>query len=507
MIQRLAPAALLFSLAGCADQYLPGEGRDGVDPLAIVGGTNAPAGLYPYQVSIQDTRGGHFCGGSIIGDRWVLTAAHCVVGSRTSQLLVEGGITSLSSRGAMFGVRQIVVHPSYNSRTSDNDIALLELTSSAGSLGPVDLMDAPAEGTYARSGTAAVVTGWGTLSSGGRSPDSLQHVTVPIVSDATCDASYRPYGQSITSRMICAGQAGRDSCQGDSGGPLVVSGPSGWAQVGVVSFGFGCGDARFPGVYSRVSAFESWIAGYVPDVAFVSDGGAPQGTDPGTDPADEIVELDVSDGFASVSAVLGAGDTHLYAIDVPAGSEVAAYTTGSTDTLGFLLDQNGATLASDDDSGAGYNFSLVRDGLSGQLYVAVQGYNGQATGSYVLEVVVTSESGGSTGGSSGLPTVGAGMPTLYASNTLGRGDSHRYSFEVVGSPGVPVAIYAASTGSTDTIGSFVDGNGNVIVENDDQSSSNRNFYVAANLVPGVYYLDVKPYGNGSGSYTVELGAL
>eukprot|EP00066_Takifugu_rubripes_P029434 XP_011618700.1 PREDICTED: mast cell tryptase-like [Takifugu rubripes] len=85
-------------------------------------------------------------------------------------------------------------------------------------------------------------------------PQTLQEVTVPVVSNADCSSAY-----SLTSNMLCAGREGKDSCQGDSGGPLMTKSGSRWAQGGVVSFGRGCGLDGFPGVYSRVSEYESWI--------------------------------------------------------------------------------------------------------------------------------------------------------------------------------------------------------------------------------------------------------
>lgn len=501
---RLSRHALILSLAAasCAPQYIEAKGDKNVDELAIVGGSNAPAGLYPHQVSIQTKSGFHFCGGSIIGDRHVLTAAHCVVGQRASQMRVEAGIVNLSSAGQIFSVSAIEVHPSYNSSTSDYDIALLTLSSSASSVGTVALVDADSEPVVVSPGTDAIVTGWGTLSEGGSSPDRLQQVTVPILSNSECNGAYSPHGQSITSRMICAGLlgvGGKDSCQGDSGGPLVVDGADGWAQAGVVSFGFGCADADFPGVYTRVSSFASWISARVPDVRFASD--AP--TDPGpVDPGnDGIVTLDTSSGGASISDVLGAGETHLYRIVLDSTSTVTASSASSLDLFGELRSSSGSVLASDDDSGSNLNFLVSKGGLSGEVIVAVRGYNGSVAGSYTLDVDVVSD-----GGASSDPQIGAGLPDLAANNTLSAGAVHDYAFDVVGTAGVPVDIFATSTGSTDVIGSFLTSSGALIVENDDISSNNRNFSIEASVVPGSYILRVRGYNNSAGAYAVTLGA-
>jgi trypsin len=106
-------------------------------------------------------------------------------------------------------------------------------------------------------GHSAVVTGWGTLSSGSSSlPRQLQVVTVPIVSRTECNDAYIEYG-GITDNMVCAGitGGGKDACQGDSGGPLAIDGQ----LVGLVSWGIGCGEPSFPGVYSNIATLRSFI--------------------------------------------------------------------------------------------------------------------------------------------------------------------------------------------------------------------------------------------------------
>jgi hypothetical protein len=499
-VSKLVYIPFLVGISGCAPQYIEPNKGD-LDDLAIVGGTNAPAGLYPHQVSIQTRSGFHFCGGSLVGDRHVLTAAHCVQGERPSQLRVAADLINLSSGGQVFSVTAIDVHSSYNSSTSDNDIALLTLDRSTGSIGKVALMDPGSEPTLADPGTDSVVTGWGALSENGGSPDRLQQVTVPIVSNDECNDAY---DGGITSRMICAGLigvGGKDSCQGDSGGPLVVDDGGGWAQVGVVSFGFGCARAQFPGVYTRVSSFESWIAQRVPDAQFADQGPVDPGDDDDGGGEDDIVTLDTSDGQASTSAVLARGETHLYRVVLDGPSTISAETSGSIDTFGDLLDAGGGLLASDDDSGPGLNFSVTASDADGEVFVAVRGYDGNVQGSYTLNVTVEG------GGGEEVPQIGDGMAELGANSTLSAGDVHDYPFEVVGSSGVRVGIFATSSGSTDVIGSFLDASGNVIVENDDLSSSNRNFRIEADVLPGTYTLRVRGYQNASGSYSVTLGDL
>ncbi|MEM7116960.1 MAG: serine protease [Chloroflexota bacterium] len=242
------------------------------DAPTIIGGEEATPGAWPWMAALvsadsQDAFNGQFCGGSLIAPTWVLTAAHCTEGATAEQIHVVLGRHTLSSNvGERIPVAQIIDHPNYNSATVDNDISLLRLSRASSQTAVAPLSQSNLN--LAAPGTNATVTGWGNTSTTGSSfPDELRQVTVPIVSNQTCNAP-ASYNGAITDNMLCAGfaQGGKDSCQGDSGGPLVVpDGNGGWAQVGVVSWGNGCAEANFYGVYARVSNYDSWIAQHTGD--------------------------------------------------------------------------------------------------------------------------------------------------------------------------------------------------------------------------------------------------
>jgi len=227
---------------------------------SIVGGTEVIPHSHPWQVALTTTSGSQYCGGTLVHPRWVITAAHCVNGDAPGSVVVRAGMHSRSADSGVSAnaVINIIVHENYNSATTNNDIALLELRDNVtftDDIHPacVGLQDDPVHGE------GVAVTGWGTLSSGGSSSDVLQEVQVPVVADC---GTYSP--SDITDAMICAGVQGKDSCQGDSGGPLIDRRADGkYYLVGIVSWGISCAAEGYPGVYTRISHFDSWIAQYI----------------------------------------------------------------------------------------------------------------------------------------------------------------------------------------------------------------------------------------------------
>ena len=229
-----------------------GLGREGD---RIVGGQVAAAEAFPWAVSIQLAWGFHFCGGSLIHPQWVLTAAHCMAwGRRVLRSKVKLGGHNLQGHMVTRKIAKIKIHIGYNSRTNDNDIALIKLSRPVRLGGRVAAVCLPSPTSTWGEGTAEVeVAGWGHTTHGGSTTPTLRSVTLNMVPREACRARYGGPGQG-TEHMVCAGTkaGGKDACQGDSGGGLVARGASGaWQLPGVVSFGRGCGDPLYPGVYTR----------------------------------------------------------------------------------------------------------------------------------------------------------------------------------------------------------------------------------------------------------------
>ena len=242
----------------------------------VVGGVDVDIKDYPWQVALTSSPSGSgFCGGSIIGDSWVLTAAHCVNGDSPSNLYIRVGSSDpFASGGDSYSVNQIIVHPSYSGNSYD--FALVEIDGAFAFSAYVDAIDLVSPADIAAGvqdgGVMATITGWGTTSSGGSLSSTLQMVEAPIVeNNVACGSSTDSNGNSgdyscssLDETMICAGDlidGGEDACQGDSGGPLAVRNAANtkWLLIGATSWGYGCADVNYPGVWSKVSYVLDWI--------------------------------------------------------------------------------------------------------------------------------------------------------------------------------------------------------------------------------------------------------
>ncbi|ODM98260.1 Trypsin-1 [Orchesella cincta] len=243
-------SAILVLLALGAVSALP---RFKSVPDRIVGGSQASKGEFPHIIQIK-RNGGQYCGGSLVNANYIVTAAHCATASVAGYTLVAGEHNLNSNEGTeqSRSVSSIVRHPQYNANTQANDVAVMRVSSPFTLNTNVRAVTLPSSSFNPAS--QLTVAGWGTLTSGGNLPTILMKVTVPLVSTATCRNAY---GSQIVAGMLCAGTAGKDSCQGDSGGPLM----SGSTLAGIVSWGYGCAAAGYPGVYADVAYYSSWING------------------------------------------------------------------------------------------------------------------------------------------------------------------------------------------------------------------------------------------------------
>ena len=287
----LLAIALTALLAWCA----PAATAQRVTPR-IVGGTAASTGEYPAQAFVL-INGSSFCGGTLIGPKQVLTAAHCVTDEGTGAVLPpdafalvlgDNDVRAPIPDNENYSVTQVDVHEHFGTDASGigNDVAVLTLDRDAksdpGNPG-VDTLKlvGPDQASLWAPTTMARIIGWGTTSSGGpASFNQLLEADVPIVSDDDCRSKYAVGDITIDSNtMVCAADGTHDTCQGDSGGPLMVPDGPDFVLAGVVSFGVGCADANFPGVYTRIGAppLNAWVRGRLNSVDFSQAGAATAG--------------------------------------------------------------------------------------------------------------------------------------------------------------------------------------------------------------------------------------
>jgi secreted trypsin-like serine protease len=279
----------------------------------VYGGKDAPPGAFPFQVSLilAEAKKGeefsyHFCGGSLISDTWVLTAGHCVTSE--GEIVDPKGInvylgSTDFKNGDRIAVTSVYRHPQYNVDFTDNDVALLKLERAPRKdvkVGKINLIDSTKDSSLETPGTELTIVGWGTTEQGSLSRN-LRYTSVKMVDRAECnrnilqnreaslddslsaivrgfriaddklknvrEAIINNAGQLVNENMVCAGDPNpppgaefvHDTCQGDSGGPLVAQTGDKAMQVGIVSWGEGCGIPKLHGVYTRLGKFVDWV--------------------------------------------------------------------------------------------------------------------------------------------------------------------------------------------------------------------------------------------------------
>jgi transmembrane protease serine 9 len=293
------PALEKFMQPGKKMGGIAGTGR-------ILFGSEVKPGAYPFQVGVIRDESS-LCGGSLIRDNWVLTAAHCVTVIQDGKAGVAApgsfdvfvGSNTLA-KGDRIKVSEVYRHPDYNPAFTDNDVALLKLVRAPQGVryDKIRIVSATNEAAFSAPGTRMRIIGWGKTEEG-KITTNLRESQVTMVERATCnnnivtsrlivvlgelsrlrlprekleeflDKVGRYAGPLVTDSMICAGvpnpsasqTAVTDTCNGDSGGPLFTQANDGnWTQVGIVSWGEGCGQPKLHGVYTRLGKFSNWVA-------------------------------------------------------------------------------------------------------------------------------------------------------------------------------------------------------------------------------------------------------
>ncbi|XP_061381131.1 trypsin, alkaline B-like [Danaus plexippus] len=235
-------------------------------PERIVGGEITSIERYPFMSGVlENTYWGteQMCGGTLITNRAVVTAAHCVEYFSPSDLRVRLGSTYVSSGGQIHVPSRITMHPQYNYRLVLNDIAVIRLQNAVTLSNQIQVARIAGPQYNLPDNTRLDVIGWGATSFNGKPSEVLQHASVNVINQGLCAERYKNLPGSIprvTPEMICTGildVGGKDACQGDSGGPVVHGGN---VLVGITSWGYQCAHPTYPGVNVRVSSYTDWIA-------------------------------------------------------------------------------------------------------------------------------------------------------------------------------------------------------------------------------------------------------
>jgi len=219
----------------------------------IVGGLTAKRGRYPYMVGMLDGNN-HYCGATLIAPTWAISAAHCG-GYGTHVMIGRSDLNNPMENFERIEIDYEVLHPNYSRNSNKHDVMVVKLKV-ASKATPIKFDDGSQRLMH---GVDVTTMGWGTTCYGGPQSSKLLEVTVDVVGNGICNNQYS--GQ-ISADMMCAARAGKDACQGDSGGPLIMKGnsPENDTLVGVVSWGNGCAQAGYAGVYSRLSTHNSWVS-------------------------------------------------------------------------------------------------------------------------------------------------------------------------------------------------------------------------------------------------------
>jgi trypsin len=229
----------------------------------IVNGEPSIAFKYPWLASLQENHR-HICGGTLLNPTTIVTAAHCSAKSKFRTMTIKLHrhnlkLSDTDENGITLKVTKIIIHPNYNRKSLENDVAIWKLVPNAELTRVyntyrsfhVDIANAT---SFTREGSMLQVAGWGATTEGGKSSEFLLETELPVVDKAFCAAEYEG---GVGKNAFCAGYpiGGADTCQGDSGGPIFTTSSRSTTLVGITSFGHGCGSTGTPGVYTNVAAY------------------------------------------------------------------------------------------------------------------------------------------------------------------------------------------------------------------------------------------------------------
>ncbi|XP_017010367.2 seminase [Drosophila takahashii] len=224
-----------------------------IQPRIVGGTTTTLSAVGGFMVNLRYD-GKFYCGGSLVSSRHVVTAAHCLNGYKAGRITVQGGVSQLSQTGVVRRVAKYFIPNSFSSSSLNWDVGVVRLQSSLTGSGITTIPLCSVQwnvGDYMR------VSGWGVTRYGNSSPSNqLRTARIQLIRKKTCQAAYANK-DSLTASTFCARSGGKDSCSGDSGGGAIFNNQ----LCGIVSWGLGCANAQYPGVYTSVNRVRSFIVG------------------------------------------------------------------------------------------------------------------------------------------------------------------------------------------------------------------------------------------------------